>query len=659
MIPCKTPRSCRWPSLFALLAALCVISLSCNTLSGLVPTPGGEATEQGTVQGEAPPEAVEAPAVLGFVLDPDGVPVAYASIGDEYTDRNGGVSGDLVGSASGWLEVKELGSATGYAKPGALIGETAFFEARLTPFEVFLPLESEEEVVFTLGDAAQPVAEVSIPAGAVSTLPAFVEAATYDLVDVGPRQAGLSSGEAMDLGLAFAVEARSESGDSVPLAAGQSITVTVFPSLALPASPTLAVFDVQAGTWQVHEGACTPAEAGGVLCAVPQFAPLVGLFGPQVDPTAAALHDAEAFASIGPAGGGLFRRTPAGNDQDFQAAEAAVEIWIGVGQGQLERTGELSAEWEAEMTIRAQTLADAAAAYADAHPDTSGISHLLLAAQLALLTGRDPAIADKLMKQAREVAAAAAEALLEEGDCGRIHEMLLAAQQLMLLGGSQAIIDALMEKVKGLFDCDIWSGTIHVWLNVSSSPPGGLDYALESGGGTWMETHKVTMTTNVQTHVLKGEDSIKLDFGEVMYGKKDRHGCHDYLTHSGEGESIYLNFDGQYDGYAFTVGDLKPVGGSSSILYGAHGEHWVDVDEKCEVISDQTVPAPNYSSVLVHGFSGTPPITMQAMLQGGDNTNIGGRQPITNDAYELGIIPVETGHVIWSFYHAKKVLPLK
>jgi len=638
-----------------------VIITSCNMPGPLSGEQGSEsggplATSEQPIQGSG---SIEVPAVLGFVLDPDGAPVAYATVDEEYTDRTGAVSGDLAGSASGWLEVKELGSATGYAMPADLIGETAFFEARLTPFEVFQPMESGKEVVFTLGDVAQPVAEVSIPAGAVSALPAFVEAATYDLVDVGPRLAGLSSGEEMDLAIALAVEAISDGGALVALAAGESITVTVFPSPNLPASPTLAVFDAQAGIWQVQQGACTPAEAGGVACTVPQFAPLIGLFGPHVDPTSAAPHDAETIALISPAGRGMYRRTSTGDDQDYQAAEAAVEIWLGAGQGQLERTGELSAEWEAEMTNRIERLADAAEAYADAHPDSSGISHLLLAAQLALLTGRDAAIADKLLKQAREIAEAAAEALLEEGDCGRIHEMLLAAQQLMLLGGSQAIIDALIEKAGKMLECDVWTGSIWVWMTLASSQPGLDRWTKESGPENWMEEHKVTMTTNIQTYVLKGEDYVKLDFGQVMYGRKDKHGCHNYLTHSGDGESIYLNFDGQYDGYTFTVGDLKPASGSSTITYGAHGERWDSEEEKCVEIRSAEAPAPNYSSVLVHGFSGTPPITMQQMLQGGDNTHIGGQEDFSNDASELGVIPVMGGHVIYKFFHAKKGLPQK
>jgi hypothetical protein len=632
---------------------LCVISLACSSLSGLVPTPGEEAGQPGAEQGETPVEAGEAPAVLGFVLDPDGAPVAYATVGDEYTDRSGAVSGDLTGSASGWLEVNAPGYATGYEKPGEGIGKTAIFEARLTPFEVFLSLESGKEVVFTLGDAAQPVAEVRIPDGAASTLPAYVEAVTYDLVDVGPYLAELSSGEKMDLEFAVAVEASSDSGDPIALAAGESISVTVFPNPTLPASPTLAVFDPEAGVWQVHEGACMPAEAGGV----PQFAPLIGLFGPHVDPTSAAPHDA--MASMSPGGRGLYRQTPPGDDQAYQDAMTDCEVWLWIGEGQIDRTGSVSPEWEAEMTNRVGKLADAAEAYADTHPDSSGLSHLLAAAQLALKTGQDPAIADKLMKDAREIAEAAAEALLEEGDCGHIVEILLAEQQLILLGGSQAIIDALQQKLQQMGDCDEWTGYISVYFTVAPTPPRLSDWQRQ-GGGDWREEHVVHIVTNVQTHILNGEDFVTLHFPEVRYVKKDRHGCETWLDHVGPGEGkLALKFDGTYDGYTFAVGGLSAESSSATIMYVAHGENWNSEEEKCEVISEAEGEVPTYTSILVHGMSGTPPITMQQILQSGNNLSKFGKLQLTNDAFALGIYPWQNGSMYWNIEHVRKYLPVK
>lgn len=651
MYPHKSRDLFTLPRQVAIVILVFMVITTCNMPGMLLRKQGSSAdgslaTSEQPIQGSG---SAEMPAVLGFVLDPDGAPVAYASVGGEIADSNGAASGDLTGSASGWLEIKSLGYATGYDKPGEGIGKTAIFEARLTPFESFLPLESGEEAVFTLGDAAQPVAEVSIPAGAVSSLLAYVEAAVYDRVDVGPYLADLDSGEAMDLKLALAVEAISDQLEPVSLASGKTLALTLFPNTSLPADPVMAIFDPEKGIWEVQADACTPGEAGALLCAIPRFSPLIGFFGPSDE--------------IGRRPGSvkhLLVQAPTGDDQAYQDAMTDCEEWLRLGQGQIDRTGSVSAEWEAEMANRVGRLADAAEAYANTHPDSSGISHLLAAAQLALMTGQDPAIADKLMKDAQEIAAAAAEALLENGDCGRIREMLLAAQQLILLGGSQAIIDALMQKLQNMGDCDEWVGHMNVWLTLTSTNPGLDKYQRESGGSTWHELHLVHILTNVQTHVLKGEDRVTLKFPDVRYGKKDRHDCHNYLTHGAEsGGNIYLKFDGQYDGYTFTVGDMQPEGGTATITYGAHMERWDDEKEECEEIQDQTVPAPNYSSILVHGMMGTPPITMQQILQGEKYDNISGSQPITNDAFDLGIHPWQTGIITWSFMHTQKYLPQK
>jgi len=645
MPTCRPPRSCRRTSLFSLIAVLCSISLSCSTLSGLVSTSGEEAGEPGAGQGETPLEPGEAPAVLGFVLDPDGAPVAYASVDGEISDSYGTVSGDLDGNASGWLEVRSLGYATGYVKPGEAIGGTAFFEARLTPFGSFHPLESGEEVMLRLGDAAAPVGEISLSGDDVSALPAYVEAAVYDLVDVGPYPAELDSGEALELKLAIAIEASSDQLGPVPLASGRTIALKLFPNASLPAEPVMAIFDAEKGVWEVQSDACTPGEEGALLCAIPRFSPLVGFFGPgeEVSLTpGAAKHLLLLFAD--------------GEDQAYQVALIDVKIWIERGQWEVETTGTVSPEWEAGMTSRQVTLADAAEAYAAAHPDGSGISHLLAAADLAIATGNQP-IADELIEEAKATAEKAADELLKESDCGRIHEMAKMYDLLTSVGSPKAA--DMLQKMKSMSNCDIWLGTISVWFMISSSPPGGLDWALESGG-SWFENHTVTMTTNIQTYVLTGEDVVKLDFGQVKYGEYDRHGCHNYLTHAGQGGSVILKFDGRYDGYTFTVGDLQPEGGTASITYGAHGERWDSEEEKCVEIGDASPSAPNYTSILVHGFSGSPPITIQEMLDRGAGTDyMRGNESAENSAYEFGIIPAEKAYIQWSFFHHKKGLPAK
>jgi hypothetical protein len=238
--------------------------------------------------------------------------------------------------------------------------------------------------------------------------------------------------------------------------------------------------------------------------------------------------------------------------------------------------------------------------------------------------------------------------------------MLHLAQLLMALPGGQAKADAMLEKLKKIGECDVWVGTITVWFFLTPTNPNLDRYKMESGGGSWFENHKVQMTTHVQTYVLKGEDLVTLDFPEVQYGRKDREDCHSYFTHAGVGSGSALKFDGRYDGYTFTVGDLQlEGGGSATITYGVHRESYDSQKGGCVVEADQTVPAPNYTTILRHGLTGSPPITIQEMLQGGDNNNIRGGENISNDAFELGIYPFEKGRIEWSFIHAQKYLPPK
>ncbi len=658
MQPHKSPNL--FQLLYKMLAFTIVIAaiVSCNMVN---PSPTGEqrtptgvpsATSQQLTQGTS---NAAAPAVLGFVLDPDGSPVAFASVANDLTDTNGAVSGYLIGSTSGWLEVRSLGYASGYVKPGMPIGDTAFFESRLTPFKAFLPLATGGEITLTLGDIAQPVAEFKVTADAVSTLPAYIEATTYDIVDVGPSQAPLSNGELMDLAFAVAIQGSAESGDPVAIASGKTIDLKVFPSPTLPISSTLAIFDPQAGVWQVEEGACKPETEGGLLCAIPRFTSLIGLFGPHVDETSAL-----PLPKLRPGAAKLsFPQAPTDDDQAYQEALIDVEEWARIMEQEIRGTGTNSPESQQEMADRLGKLANAAEDYAANHPDASGISHLLKAADLANSFG-ELELSAKLLEEAKVTVEKMADELLKEGDCGRVREMLHVLDMLISLGGSSAKENAIRDKLSKMDECDEWLGHIIIQMPLSATNPGLDRYAKESGSLFWAEDHAVRMVTNVSTYVLKGEDTVTLDFGEVMYGKKDKHNCHDYLTHSVEsGGSIVLKYDGTYDGYTFSVGDLQPESGSATIMYGAHSEHWDDEKDECVEIADQTVPAPNYTTLLRHGFSGSPPITIQEMLAQGGNDIIQGTEQITNDAYDLGIYPVESGTIRWYFIHTQKYLPQK
>jgi hypothetical protein len=328
-------------------------------------------------------------------------------------------------------------------------------------------------------------------------------------------------------------------------------------------------------------------------------------------------------------------------------------------EGELSRTGSTSPEAQQEMSNRLGKLAEAAEAYAASHPGASAVSHLLQAADLAIAFG-ELELAARLLKDAVTLVEKMADDLLKDPNCARIREMTNVLQILILVGGSSEKVNAMTDKIAALAECDEWIGHVNVSLNLSGTNPGLEKYSRESGWPMWMEDHRVMMATNVKTYVLRGEDTVKLDFGEVKYGKYDRDNCHNYLTHGLESNgNIIMKFDGTYDGYTFSVGDLRSEGGSATVTYGAHAERYNDEKEECETYADQVIPAPNYTTLLQHGFSGSPPITIQEMLDKGGDLEITGGMKLNNEAYELGILPVESGYIRWYFRHTQRFLPVK
>jgi hypothetical protein len=665
------------PNLFYLLSVLVITAFvitsitSCQSATptleegqvtgSSVPSPG--AGQQNVIEAPSPTSEQPSqgltspgtPAVLGFVLDPDGAPVPYALVGDEMTDINGAVSGELTVSPSGWLEIKSLGYASAYAKPGNPIHETGFFESRLTPYQAFILIAQGEQVTLTVGTTEQALAEFTVDAGALSSLPAYIEASRYDLAEVGPGQASLDNGEVMDLALALAIEGSTVEGSKVSVASGKTVTFKVLPDANLAASPTLAIFNPQVGVWQIQAGACVPGIDAGLLCTIPQFSSHIGLFVPHVEAALPKQRVLQGLAALKR----IFRPSLASDDQAYQDALTNALEWGRIMEGELMRTGSNSPESQQEMADRLGKLTVAAEAYAAAHPDASAVSHLLTAYDLATAFG-ELDLAARLLKDAIAIVEKMADDLLKDPNCARIREMVNVMTLLTMVGGSSAKADAMLDKIQKLSECDEWIGHINVTLNLSGTNPGLEKLTLESGFPMWTEDHRVMMATNVNTFVLRGEDTIKLNFGEVKYGKYDRDNCHNYLTHGVEGgDSILMKFDGSYDGYTFSVGDLQPQGGSATITYGAHAERYNDEKDECETYADEVIPAPNYTTLLLHGFSGSPPITIQEMLEQGGNLEITGGMPITNGAYDLGIIPAEDGYIRWYFRHIQRFLPMK
>ncbi len=115
-----------------------------------------------------------------------------------------------------------------------------------------------------------------------------------------------------------------------------------------------------------------------------------------------------------------------------------------------------------------------------------------------------------------------------------------------------------------------------------------------------------------------------------------------------------ITFSGFYDGTTFSISDLN-YNCYAEILQFHHAEH--EEDDDCVVEYENSIPVHNYSSYLAHGFYGSPPITLQEILEttptGGDFETIRGSEEFSNPQPEYGSYPFETTHVMWNLIHVQ------
>jgi hypothetical protein len=114
-----------------------------------------------------------------------------------------------------------------------------------------------------------------------------------------------------------------------------------------------------------------------------------------------------------------------------------------------------------------------------------------------------------------------------------------------------------------------------------------------------------------------------------------------------------ITFSGFYDGTAFSILDLE-YNCYAEIRQYIYDES--EEDDECIVAFEASIPVHNYSSYLAHGFYGSPPITLQEILETpvdtvGDLEIIRDSQEFSNPQPEIGSYPFMTTHVIWDITH--------
>jgi len=116
-----------------------------------------------------------------------------------------------------------------------------------------------------------------------------------------------------------------------------------------------------------------------------------------------------------------------------------------------------------------------------------------------------------------------------------------------------------------------------------------------------------------------------------------------------------ITFSGTYDGSAFSISDLEYTCYAEIIQY-IYNEG--EEDDECEVQFEASIPVHNYSSYLAHGFYGSPPITLEEILETAPGTAGGlevirGSGKFGNPSTDIGSYPFDTTSVTWNLIHVQ------
>jgi len=597
---------------------------------------------------------------MANVVDVSGEPVLNARVGgQELTDSNGIAAGRFDVAPSGWVKAAAPGYAPGYAAaPDALyaflhpsaVSGTGIYRVSLTPFADMARLETGESQRLYLGRPDAPAGEATVDAAMFAETPVIASLTEIDPIHIQPLFAPLSSGTDLHLQMAFSVNAEGMDGNEIPLAADKEIAVRFEDNGRLSDAPVLAVFRADTGQWEVIDAGCRRDGTSHLLCRASSLASIYGVF------------DAASPDYLQRRTSGRLTRSRNGYDAARTDLISILSGW----QDQMESDPNFQPDLEdPDLGNALQNLANAARNIAAENQNEKGKAALLGVAADAQALGND-ALASDLIGEAADIAEKMADELLSEGDCGHLREMLHVAQQNMLLGNF-AKANELMEKAKkNVGDCDIWTGRIRYWLIVDDTVHNLPEMTLQSGANGWWEFHDVRMTTDVNTLKLTGEDQVRLQFPSAKY-ENEEDDCEQSLTYGPPtGASVLLSFDGTYDGVVFAVNNpgqaQNPVNIPLKQVF--EGE---DEDGVCQTIVNQTSYFQNFSSLLVHGFLESPPITLQEMLDSGSHQDasdraietIRGQEEIVNPNTDYAQFPVTNGYVFWNFLHVEDVLPLE
>ena len=639
-------KSARFSAILNLILCITLVL----SLSACTSTPEGEAISESSSDDDQTTE-YHYPRLLGYIIDPDGNPVAYAEVGGEDIATEDGVaSGDFLDYKGGWIPVTALGYASGYAKALAEEQDFPFFVTHLTPYQSMEIVEGEDPLTLRgmYKDEIYLTAELS--PGLFQNPSVVVGLALIDPYDVSPIMEPFSEGEGLKLITAFALEAFDADWLPVNLNSGAVIPLTLEMPNPLSEEAKFARFDRATGEWQSLEMGCENGDGNLYTCQLDTLDPLIGVFDQAENQSSGITHS--------PKVGSAALEGETYEWADLAAAIAALQDWINSQQWGVNPNDKTLIEL-------VEKIAKIAHKYAKNNRNESGKSMLAKAAEHAFFTGVEK-VGFELVDEMASIAEELGKEALKETNCVEQRKVSKAAEQIQMIGGDMNLAEQITKKLAKMAEgCDVWEGTIRVVLSIPSTHPSGLDLDSQSYWD-WVEVHTVKISTNTNTHVMEGEGNIAISFPLVRFERNDP--CPKVIEIYNIGSGSSLAFNGGYDGYKFTINELIPIGAGSTI------DHYWRTEAKddgvCEVVEkngELYISFPNFHSVILHGVvQDKPPITYFDILDyatisedGYGLDQFSGRESFANPQPSMGVYPYLEGQVHWQFHHTVKALPLK
>jgi len=656
-------------TIFILLIALA----ACSTSETPAPPdePSIDATEVSSLDHSLP-------AIMGVALDPSGIAIPLAQVGEEMGDFNGVISGDLEVSPTGWLTVDAPGYATGYAHIFGESNGTSIFEARLTPFIAGTYLGGQNSETLVIQSDEQLSIELTIDSAQFSEPDARVMMTVIDRLDVGPNYQDVDERNDLNLHYAFALQAFDDVWDEISITSGASIDATIVLPNEVSDDVVLATFDLLTGTWESIPDACTQIDSITQNCSFNRLSPLFGVFHEaDIIREENVLSEAGSYAASLGSGGALMSRSPShraldGSQWDSQFKLAwdkitdyinahEMDLWLGIDDESFFN--------DPYLLDLIDDVIDAALNFANQNRNEAGKTHLIKAQEPALLLGHEE-LAAPANNEAAQIAYEMGEKILKDPDCGKIQEAFKIAENNLYFAvkikesNNQQMAQDIYDAYEPLLEkCDIWLGTITVRLPTLNTHPV-EDFSRRTGSSEWMELHRVQISTNVETKKSRAEDHVRLLFNVVNYSATAFE-CPNSITYSSSQLGrTFLAAPGSFDGKEFVFDNFRlgAGGGVSNITqwWNFQSKYGDPPTCKPDPGGQQSIRLP-FFSLLAHGFlDETPSITLQEML---DSWEVGsdviqGSREIVNPEPDTGNIPVATGDVMWNLIHEVKLLPI-